>query len=143
AGAPVEVNGCLQGYAWCDVTYPYEDLRGWVYGPYLGYAGPRYVSMPIPEVAVLLSIPIVVRHIYERPRHWHWHHPVRLPPPRWDKRPHWWHRDRPWPPPWVHARKPAKPPVQWSRGDRPRPPGATRPADPKPLPEWVKRHRPG
>jgi uncharacterized protein YraI len=30
AGASVQVNGCLTGYAWCDVSF--QNDRGWISG---------------------------------------------------------------------------------------------------------------
>lgn len=45
AGTPVVIEGCVQGWSWCDVGTPYG--RGWVAGSYLqeDYQGQRvYVS---------------------------------------------------------------------------------------------------
>lgn len=58
AGAPVQINGCTQGYRWCDAQY--GGYRGWVSGSYLRAIAPGYASpSPLPAVGALLGIAIL------------------------------------------------------------------------------------
>lgn len=56
AGAPLEVNGCLDDWSWCDVSF--DDTRGWAYAPGLSYVyqGDR---VALYSYAPGLGIPIV------------------------------------------------------------------------------------
>jgi len=56
AGTPVAIEGCVDGWSWCDVATAEE--RGWVAGNFLQeeYQGQR---MLIPEYGLQIGIPIV------------------------------------------------------------------------------------
>jgi uncharacterized protein YraI len=56
AGTPVGIEGCVDGWSWCDVTTGYD--RGWVSGNYLQeeYQGQRVL---VPAYGVQIGIPIV------------------------------------------------------------------------------------
>ncbi len=130
----VEVFGCVEGYAWCDVQW--QHLRGWVFGGalYVPYAGQSY---PVISVGGYLGVGIVYfsvndywnRYYVGRP----WYSSSynvwvgRPPPPYWP--PHY-HRPPPPPPPRPPPpppRPPPRPPVGGfypGSGPRPPPPGA-------------------
>jgi uncharacterized protein YraI len=55
-GSLVEVYGCVEGYAWCDVQY--GAYRGWVFGPTL-YASYRGRPRPLLAVGATLGVGIV------------------------------------------------------------------------------------
>ena len=56
AGEPVAIEGCDDGYGWCDVIWG-ED-RGWIPGNYIQY---EYNGQPVllPAYAAVIGIPIV------------------------------------------------------------------------------------
>ncbi|HET7062816.1 MAG TPA: SH3 domain-containing protein [Rudaea sp.] len=56
AGTPVGIEGCVDGWSWCDVTAGYD--RGWVSANYLqeDYQGQRVL---VPQYGVQIGIPIV------------------------------------------------------------------------------------
>jgi uncharacterized protein YraI len=56
AGTPVVIEGCIDGWAWCDVNVGYN--RGWVPGSYLQeeYGGQLVL---VPAYGVQIGIPIV------------------------------------------------------------------------------------
>src|ERR1700757_2317808 len=56
AGTTVEIMGCVDGWAWCDVSSGYD--RGWMAGDYLQeeYEGRRVL---VPSYGVQIDIPIV------------------------------------------------------------------------------------
>lgn len=72
AGTPVNIEGCIEGWTWCDVST--GDLRGWVPGTYIeeNYAG-RWVY--IIDYGPRIGLPVVVfsldtywgRHYHDRP----------------------------------------------------------------------------
>jgi len=105
AGAPVMVNGCLDDWSWCDVSFG-ED-RGWVYAPAISYTYEGgYV--PLYGYAPGLGIPVVTFEIG----------------PYWDR----YYHGRPWYAQrdvWVHRRPPP----------HMRPPGPAPHAGPPPHPE--------
>jgi len=81
AGAGVQINGCLQGRTWCDVSY--GGHRGWVSSRYLQHTayrtGPRQVynsgsDVLLPYVAfqIFRGLNDNRRHYrrYDRPRHY-------------------------------------------------------------------------
>jgi uncharacterized protein YraI len=69
-GEVVDVYGCLEDVAWCDVEW--YGLRGWVSAHYLVQPG---TTLHLPQVAPRLALPIVVfsfhayhdRHYHDRP----------------------------------------------------------------------------
>jgi uncharacterized protein YraI len=89
----LDVNGCLDDYTWCDVSW--AGNRGWVYGDYLLYDYQNQ-RVPILSVGAALGIGIVAfslsdywgRYYVGRPwygRRNYWVHrppPPRRPPPR-------------------------------------------------------------
>ncbi|MHB8448496.1 MAG: SH3 domain-containing protein, partial [Rudaea sp.] len=56
AGTPVAIEGCVNGWSWCDVAT--GDNRGWIAGNFLQeeYQGQRVF---VPEYGVQIGIPIV------------------------------------------------------------------------------------
>lgn len=116
-GQPLEVLGCVDGYAWCDVVLP-DGLRGWVYGASLDYpyAGN---TVPLTNYGALIGVPIVSFALgnywsdHYRDRPWYgerrWWGGMRPPPPM----PGW--RPSPPPRPGWHPRPPRpdfRPPVR-------------------------------
>lgn len=73
-GTSVGVNGCVEGYTWCDVEVP--GMRGWVYGGSLSYPY-EGGEVPIMGYGPSLGLPIVVFSIgsywgdYYRDRPWY------------------------------------------------------------------------
>jgi len=85
SGLPVNVNGCVADYSWCDVSF--GPNRGWVYAGDLGYPY-RNRRVPIIEYGSTLSLPIITfslgnywdryyrgRPFYAERNHWEqrWH----------------------------------------------------------------------
>ncbi|WP_201315527.1 SH3 domain-containing protein [Dyella sp. EPa41] len=125
AGTPVDIQGCLEGWTWCDVIT--MGTRGWVAGTFVQYTyenqpvivadyGPR-IGIPI----VAFSIGVYWDHYYrDRPFYrdrdrWYDRHIESRPPPRppgWrgDDRDRDRGRDRP--PPTPDARQAPPPPHQ-------------------------------
>lgn len=65
-GTRVDVLGCLNNRAWCDVIV--EDIRGWVYARRLEflYSGRRYL---VPDYYSYFDAPFVVFRFGDRDRH--------------------------------------------------------------------------
>ena len=91
AGTPLMVQGCTEGYGWCDVIGP-NGYRGWVYAGNLGYPYQRR-QVPILGYGPAIGIPIVTfalgsywgAHYYNRAWYrdrarWEHYRPVLLPP---------------------------------------------------------------
>jgi uncharacterized protein YraI len=84
---PVQVNGCLDDWSWCDVSF--EDNRGWVYAPDITYAYEGgYV--PLYSYAPGLGIPVIAfslndywdRYYHSRPWYGQREEWIRRGPPR-------------------------------------------------------------
>jgi uncharacterized protein YraI len=93
AGVPVYVNGCIEGYTWCDVTVGNE--RGWVYADYLSYP---YNNQPVTVISggPWIGLPIISFSIgpywdnYYRYRPWYGNR-YRY----YDRPANWWYRAPP------------------------------------------------
>ena len=124
AGTAISVQGCLDGYTWCDVIALGE--RGWVYAPYVqSLYEDRRVALP--DYGTRIGIPIITFSLgaywgdYYRTRPWYRQRDY------WSG-PGWHHRPRPPMPPPHHGRPPgSKPPPHHGR-----PPGPKREAHPCP-----------
>lgn len=110
SGAPVRVNGCLDDWSWCDVTF--EDVRGWLYSPDLTY---DYQGgyVPLYTYAPSLGIPVVQFTIGDYWDRYYHGRPWYAQRDEWENRgpPH--HRRPPGPPP------SAGPPPRSARVERP------------------------
>jgi len=131
-GTPLAVQGCTDGFGWCDAIAP-DGLRGWIYAGNIVYP---YQSMEVPVIqyGAVIGFPVVTFLIgnywgsYYRYRPWYgdmprWYHhrppSYRPPPPR--------------PPGWRPPPPPPRPPVM-VRPPGPRPPPMVRPPAPRPQP---------
>lgn len=124
AGTEVNVQGCTEGWEWCDVIV--YGNRGWVAGNYIEY---EYQDRPVllPSYGAQIGIPIVT---FVIGTYWDNYYRSR---PFYRQRTQWYHRPvvrRPPPPPLRH---PYRPPVHGAPGhgrppaNRPQPPATTRP----------------
>jgi uncharacterized protein YraI len=135
-GTPLAVQGCTDGFGWCDVIGP-NGARGWIFAGNIVYP---YQSADVPVIGygALIGLPIVTFAIgsywgnYYRGRPWYgnmpnWAHhrppprpPAFRPPPRPGIRP----------PPGGDQRPPtgARPPGNNRPPPTVRPPGGNRPA---------------
>src|SRR5450432_3963091 len=123
-GTPLAVQGCTDGFGWCDVIGP-GDSRGWVYAGNIAYP---YQSAEVPVLGYgsVIGLPIITFAIgtywgqYYRNRPWFGNQGQWMnhrPPPRPIFRP-------PGPPPRPIVRPPS----------RPFPPGVRPPGDNRPPP---------
>lgn len=108
AGATIRVEGCIDGWAWCDVAF--GGMRGWVAASYIEY---EYQGRPVlvTSYGARIGIPIVTfsigsywdRHYVGRPFYRERERWYRQPPPR--------HAPPP-PPrqPYPPRRRPSEPP---------------------------------
>jgi uncharacterized protein YraI len=110
-GVPVYVNGCVEGYTWCDVTAGRD--RGWVYADYLSYP---YNNQPVTVISggPLIGFPIISFSIgpywdnYYRARPWYGNRGY------WYNRPaNWWYR----PAPQQYHQPVVRAYPNWQRGD--------------------------
>ncbi len=145
-GTAVAVQGCIDGYSWCDVVGPAGE-RGWTYAGNIVYP---YQSGYVPVIyyGPVIGIPIVTFVIgsywgdYYRHRPWYgnmhrWHN---HPPPVWQSpaRPPNWRPPPPSPlPPQVVPPRPRPPSIQPPRLEPP----SVRP--PRPQPQAGRPHPPG
>jgi len=144
-GVSVAVQGCIDGYSWCDVVGPAGE-RGWTYAGNIVYP---YQSGYVPVIyyGPMIGIPVVSFVIgsywgdYYRHRPWYgnmhrWHN---HPPPAWrpPSRPDW----RP-PPPQVQPPRPRPPSIVPPRTEAPsvRPPPRPQPQAGRPR---AQGERPG
>lgn len=111
-GTYVSVQGCTEGWEWCDVVADQGDW-GWVPGDYIDYV---YEGEPVlvPEYGPRIGIPIVSFSINS---YWDAHYRDR---PFYRERSTWYHRDIPHraPPPHRASRRgpPPPPPGGWHQG---------------------------
>lgn len=126
AGASVAIQGCTEGWAWCDVIA--AGTRGWVAGTFVQYT---YQNQPVivADYGPRIGIPIVAFSIglywgnYYRDR------------PFYRNRDYWFNR------PYV-PRPPPRPPIH-GPGHRPPGPGARPPSGHRPPPPPSNRPPPG
>ena len=84
SGAPLVLHGCVEGYAWCDVSWGAE--RGWLASAYLGHV---YRGAPVAltaAAAARLGIAIVAFDA----GYWHRYYLGRPWFPRWRYYHRWW-----------------------------------------------------
>jgi len=92
-GTPLSVQGCTDGYGWCDVIGP-NGYRGWVYAGDIAYPYQRR-EVPVMSYGPVIGIPIVTfalgnywathyhhRSWYRDRDRWERHRPVYRPVPR-------------------------------------------------------------
>jgi uncharacterized protein YraI len=92
-GTPLSVQGCTEGYGWCDVIGP-NGYRGWVYAGDLAYPYQRR-EVPVMSYGPVIGIPIITfalgsywgthynhRSWYRDRDRWEHYRPVYRPPPR-------------------------------------------------------------
>lgn len=147
-GMPVSVQGCVDGYAWCDVIA--QEDRGWVSGQYVAFvqdSQPIYLSDYGPRA----GIPIVAfalglywdsyyrnRPWYDRRGHWSNWRPSYRPLPH---RPPGFRPPPPRPNPGIRPPPRPNPPGGNRPPPRPNPPGGNRPP-PRPNPPGGNRPPP-
>lgn len=141
--APLAVQGCTDGFAWCDVVGP-DNARGWIYGGNISYPY-QQAYVPIISFGPQIGVPVVTFAIgsywgsYYRDRPWYGRYPRyenHRPPPRPivrpPVRPPGWNRPPPnVRPPGDHRPPGGRPPGVRAPGDH-RPPGARPPGDHRP-----------
>lgn len=141
--APLVVQGCTDGFAWCDVIGP-DNARGWIYGGNISYPF-QQAYVPIINFGPQIGVPIVTFAVgaywgsYYRDRPWYGRYPRyehHRPPPRPVARPPGWNRPpHVGRPPGDHRPPGVRPPNVRPPGVRPpdvRPPGVRTPPDARP-----------
>ncbi|MFC3650883.1 SH3 domain-containing protein [Dyella humi] len=127
AGTPVDVQGCTEGWQWCDVIA--GGSRGWIAGPYIEYL---YNNQPVivTDYGARIGIPIVTFAIGTYWGRYYVNRPFYRDRARWYSRPV---PVRPFPGPrppvrpWPGNRPPGGRPPSPGNGYRPQPPGGNRP----------------
>jgi len=106
AGTPVAIQGCTQGWGWCDVIT--QGLRGWVAATFVQYT---YQSQPVyvADYGPRIGIPIVS---FSISAYWGSYYANR---PFYRNRDYWYGR--------PYAPRPPPRPPGWHPGSRPPPPG--------------------
>jgi uncharacterized protein YraI len=137
--APLLVQGCTDGFLWCDVIGP-DNSRGWIYGGNISYPY-QQTYVPIISFGPQIGVPIVSFAVgaywgsYYRDRPWYGRYPRyenHRPPPRPVVRPPGWNRPpHAVRPPGDHRPPNVRPPVTRPRPPDTRPPGV-RPPDARP-----------
>ena len=148
AGTPVDIQGCLEGWTWCDVIT--MGTRGWVAGTFVQYT---YESQPVivADYGPRIGIPIVAftigvywdhyyrdRPFYRDRDRWYSHPIAPRPPPR----PPGWHggdHDRAPPPP---GRQPPPQDRRPAPGVQPVPSASYRPQPGRPTENRPPENRP-
>jgi uncharacterized protein YraI len=143
AGTSVYIEGCLDGWTWCDVQFGPD--RGWIYAPYLDYVyGNSYI--PFYTYAPTLGIPLITfsvgpywdRYYYGRPWYGRRDYWVSRPPPTYYRPP------PPRPPPQYRPPPPPRPPqIQPVPGGGAMPPPQGRPPPPPPSQGMRPQPQPG
>lgn len=142
AGDTVDVFGCTEGWAWCDVGY--RGDRGWVAGNYIEFFDNGPVALP--SYGPRVGVPIVTfvignywgryyadRAFYRERDYWYRRPPPHRPPPPPPHNP--WHRPGPphGPPGHHHPSGPGPRPHPAPGGPgHGRPPGGHHPTPPSP-----------
>jgi uncharacterized protein YraI len=84
-GAPLAIQGCTEGFGWCDVIAP-SDVRGWIYAGNIAYPY-QSAEVPVLTYGAVIGFPIITFmigdywHRYYRDRSWYGNEP------RWRDRP--------------------------------------------------------
>jgi uncharacterized protein YraI len=133
---PLQVQGCLSDYSWCDVIAP-DNNRGWIWGGNLIYPY-QNSGVPVLQYGATIGLPIVTFALGSYWGSYYRGRPFYRDQPRWDG---WARQHRPSfrPPPPPH-RPDFRPPG--GPGVRPGPPPGVRPP-PRPGPQRPPEGRPG
>jgi uncharacterized protein YraI len=127
AGTEVSVQGCTDGWEWCDVIV-FGD-RGWVAGNYIEY---EYQDQPVlvPEYGARIGIPVVTFVIGDYWDHYYRSRPFYRDRDRWYSRP--------------ISRRPPPPPMSHPYSGRPIPAGGGQRRDrevDRPAPQYQRAER--
>ena len=125
-GTPLAVQGCTQGFAWCDVIVEPGDVRGWIYAGNIAYPY-QNADVPVISYGALIGFPIVTFSIGP---YWGQYYTNR---PWFRNQGHWANHRPPMPPrPGIRPPGPPRPIVR--PPVLPRPPGVRPPGDQRPPP---------